>query len=145
MSYIKIYNKEEKIVFNKNKHLCSIYKYNYDSEIIYYFNLKETYSKFHSLFDCFYKDKYLEINLSLTSEYINYEIKYKNKDQKIREFETGRLSLKMGKKNWSKKTLLVDSENIEVELFDKNRSVIYKVKDDFFNNLLKLNKNDKRK
>ena len=51
MSIIKVYNKEGKILFNKNKFFCFIYKYEKGKETMFSINMNENPSKFHSLFE----------------------------------------------------------------------------------------------
>ena len=44
------------------------------------------------------------------------------------------------KKNWSKKSIKIENKNtFEVEQFDGAKSVIYKLKDEIIENLIKIN------
>lgn len=146
MDSIKIYNKENKILFHKNKLLCFIYKYEIENYIMYSINMSQSPSKFHSIFEYVGSNKYQDVRISITENCIDYEIKYKNFDLEIRENEKGRIPLLTKKKKWSKKTsILKDGDKISVETFDGSRSVVYKMKEELINKLLKTNKNGNRK
>jgi len=144
MNSVKIYNKTGKILFNKNKFFCFIYKYETGKETMYSINMNEKPSKFHSLFECITYLDDEEIRISLTEDCIDYEIKSIN--NKVELSEKGRIPLKTKKRNWSKKSIKLENENtLEVETFDGAKSVVYKLKDEIIENLIKINNGKKRK
>jgi hypothetical protein len=144
MNSVKIYNKTGKILFNKNKFFCFIYKYETGKETMYSINMNEKPSKFHSLFEYITYSQDEEIRISLTQDCIDYEIKSVN--NKVKLSEKGRIPLKLKKKNWSKKSIKLENENtLEVETFDGYKSVICKLKDEVIENLIKINNGNKRK
>jgi hypothetical protein len=138
MSIIKVYNKEGKILFNKNKFFCFIYKYEKGKETMFSINMNETPSKFHSLFEYIISLDKEEIRVSLTEECVDYEIK--TFFGETEEVEKGRIPLKKHKKNWSKKSIKLENNNtFEVENFDGNKSLVFKLKDEIIENLIKIN------
>lgn len=144
MSIIKVYNKEGKILFNKNKFFCFIYKYEIGKETMFSINMNENPSKFHSLFDYVIYLENEEIRLSLTEDCLEYEIK--NVCGGLEEVEKGRIPLKNKKRNWSKKSIKLDNENtLGIENFDGNKSVVYKIKDEIIQKLIKINDGKSRK
>ena len=144
MSIIKVYNKEGKILFNKNKFFCFIYKYEIGKETMFSINMNENPSKFHSLFDYVIYLENEEIRLSLTEDCLEYEIK--NVCEGLEEVEKGRIPLKNKKRNWSKKSIKLDNENtLGIESFDGNKSVVYKIKDEIIQKLIKINDGKSRK
>lgn len=144
MSIIKVYNKEGKILFNKNKFFCFIYKYEIGKETMFSINMNENPSKFHSLFDYVIYLENEEIRLSLTEDCLEYEIK--NVCEGIEEVDKGRIPLKNKKRNWSKKSIKLDNENtLGIENFDGNKSVVYKIKDEIIQKLIKINDGKSRK
>jgi hypothetical protein len=144
MNSVKIYNKTGKILFNKNKFFCFIYKYETRKETVYSINMNEKPSKFHSLFECITYSQDEEIRISLTQDCVDYEIK--SVKNKVQLSEKGRIPLRLKKKNWSKKSIKLENENtLEIETFDGARSVVYKLKDEIIENLIKINDGKKRK
>ena len=144
MSIIKVYNKEGKILFNKNKFFCFIYKYETGKETMFSINMNENPSKFHSLFEYIVYLKNEEIRVSLTEDCVDYEIKLIDGDTE--EIEKGRIPLKNKKRNWSKKSIKVENKDtLEVESFNGNKSVVYKLKDEIIENLIKINNGKNRR
>jgi len=144
MSIIKVYNKEGKILFNKNKFFCFIYKYETGKETMFSINMNENPSKFHSLFEYIVYLKNEEIRVSLTENCVDYEIKLIDGDTE--EIEKGRIPLKNKKRNWSKKSIKVENKDtLEVESFNGNKSVVYKLKDEIIENLIKINNGKNRR
>lgn len=144
MSIIKVYNKEGKILFNKNKFFCFIYKYETGKETMFSINMNENPSKFHSLFEYIVYLKNEEIRVSLTEDCVDYEIKLI--DGGAEEIEKGRIPLKNKKRNWSKKSIKVDNtDTLEVESFNGNKSVVYKLKDEIIENLIKISNGKNRR
>jgi hypothetical protein len=144
MSIIKVYNKEGKILFNKNKFFCFIYKYEKGKETMFSINMNENPSKFHSLFEYIIYLDNEEIRVSLTEDCVDYEIKIV--DGVTEEIEKGRIPLKNRKRNWSKKTIKSENnDTLEIESFDGNKSVIYKLKDEIIENLIKINNGKNRR
>lgn len=144
MNSVKIYNKTGKILFNKNKFFCFIYKYETRKETVYSINMNEKPSKFHSLFECITYSQDEEIRISLTQDCIDYEIKSVN--DKVQLSEKGRIPLRLKKKNWSKKSIKLENENtLEIETFDGARSVVCKLKDEVIENLIKISDGKRKK
>jgi len=144
MSIIKVYNKEGKILFNKNKFFCFIYKYEKGKETMFSINMNENTSKFHSLFEYIIYLDNEEIRVSLTEDCVDYEIKIV--DGVTEEIEKGRIPLKNKKRKWSKKTIKSENnDTLEIESFDGNKSVIYKLKDEIIENLIKINNGKNRR
>lgn len=144
MGIIKVYNKEGKILFNKNNFFCFIYKYEKGKETIFSINTNENPSKFHSLFEYIVYTENEEIILSLTEDCVDY--KFKSLDGDLEEIERGRIPLKNGKKNWSKKSIKSENKDtLEVETFNGNKSLVYKLKDEIIENLIKINNGKNRR
>lgn len=137
MCRIKIYDVNDKILFNKNKLFCFVYKYEKDSEILYSFNVSDKPSKYHSIFEYIENKKEGYIRVSITTDYLEYETNLNDEQEK------GRVPLKNKKRNWSKKTITLDDNKLEIENFDGNRSIVYKLKEEFFNKLINI-KNGKQ-
>lgn len=133
MGFIKIYNKEGKVLFNKNKLFCFIYKYETERETMYSINLSENPSKFHSLFECIVTCEEEKIRVSLAQDCVDYEIDCSQYNEK------GRIPLNNKKRLWSKKSIKSkDNSFIEVESFDGNKSVVYKLKEEIFQKLINI-------
>jgi len=133
MAFIKIYNKEGKVLFNKNKLFCFIYKYETEIETMYSINLSENPSKFHSLFECITTCKEEKIRISLTQDCLEYEVDC------LEYTENGRIPLKSKKRLWSKKKIKSEDNNfIEIESFNGNKSVVFKLKDEIFQKLIDI-------
>lgn len=144
MNSVKIYNKTGKILFNKNKFFCFIYKYETGKETMYSINMNENPSKFHSLFEYITQSQDEEIRISITQDCIDYEIKSLKSNVEI--LEKGRIPLKPKKRNWSKKSIKLENANtVEIETFDGGRSVVYKLKDEVIENLIKISNGKQRK
>ena len=137
MNSIKIYNKQDKILFNKNKFFCFIYKYEKDIILMYSINMNENRSKFHSIFECIITKKDEDIILSMSQDRIEYEIKTTRGE--IQEIEKGRVPFKDKKKKWSNKSIKSgDVKLLEIDNFDGVQNLIYKVNDEFLNKLIKI-------
>lgn len=133
MGFIKIYNQEGKVLFNKNKLFCFIYKYETEREIMYSVNLSENPSKFHSLFETIVSCEKEKIRISLTQDCIDYELECEEYTEK------GRIPLKSKKRLWSKKKIKSDGgDSIEIETFGGGKSVVFKLKDEIFEKLINI-------
>jgi len=133
MAFIKIYNKEGKVLFNKNKLFCFIYKYENEIETTYSINLSDNPSKFHSIFECIVSCQEEKKRISLTQDCLEYEVECSE------YVEKGRIPLRSNKRLWSKKKIKSeDNRFIEVESFDGNKSVVFKLKDEIFQKLINI-------
>jgi hypothetical protein len=136
MNSFRIYDKDNRIVFNKYNNLYYIYKYEKVKTMTFIISPHKENTKYQSVFDYVEKSENYKLRFSFTKHYIEYEINRITKDGS-REFEKGRIPSDLRKKEWSKKTLTTsDGGVIGVEDFNKDRSLIFKIKEEFINNLI---------
>jgi len=140
MNSLRVYDKDNRIVFNKYSNLYYIYKYEKGKTMTFIISPYKEKAKYQSIFDYIERGENYKLNFSFTMHYIEYEINMITKDGS-KEIEKGRIPSDLRKKEWSKKTLTTsDGSVIGVEDFNKDRSLIFKIKEDFINNLI-TNKN----
>ena len=133
MKSVKIYDKDNRIVFYKNSDLYFIYKYEKGKEVTY--AVSSVKHKFFSMFDYSEIMENYELTFSVSSTHLQYEIN-RITEYGSKEKEVGRVPFDNRKKEWSKKTLTTKTGDvIGVEDFDGNRSVIYKIKEEIINKL----------
>lgn len=135
MKSLKIYDRDNKVIFYKNNDMYFVYKYEKGKEIKYIFS-KTRKTKFQSVFDYIEKGENYKLNFSLTSNHLEYEI-IKLTECGSTETEKGRIPIDSRKKEWSKKILkTTNGDIIGIEDFNDNRSVIYKVKEEIINKII---------
>lgn len=133
MDFIKVYNQDGKVLFNKNKLFCFIYKYENETEIMYSVNLSNNPSKFHSIFECVKVCKKEKIRISLTKNCLEYQLDCSEYT------ENGRIPLNDKKKLWSKKKIKSEyNDFIEIENFNGNKSIVFKLKDEIFQKIINI-------
>ncbi len=137
MNSIRVYDRQDRIIFIKNSHLYFIYKYEKGKEIVCTLSAQGAKAKYQSVFD--YKEKSDEyvLSFSISANHLEYQI-INNNNSELKEVETGRIPIDKKKKEWFKKTITNnDGETIGIENFDGSRSVIYKLNNEFINKLIK--------
>jgi len=136
MNSYKIYDKCDRIIFNKHNKLYYIYKYENGKTITFIINPHKEKTKYQSVFDYVEKCDDYKLSFSFTMYYIEYEIKRTTDDGSL-DMEKGRIPMDLRKKEWSKKTLTTkDGSLIGVEDFNTDRSLIFKIKEEFINNII---------
>lgn len=137
MSSIRVYDIKNRVIFAKNNHLYFIYKYEEGKEIIFVLSKQNDKAKYQSMFD--YKEvteKY-SLSFSLTANHLEYQI-ISARENGSKEVEHGRIPMSSKKKEWFKRTLFTtNGEIIGIENFNGNRSIIYKLNNDFINKIIK--------
>lgn len=136
MNACKVYDKDNRVIFNKNNNFYYIYKYEKGKTITFIISPHKENTKYKSVFDYIEKEDNYKLSLSFTMHYVEYEIN-RVSDSGSKEVEKGRIPMDLRKKEWSKKILTTaDGSIIGVEDFDKDRSLIFKIKEEFINNLI---------
>lgn len=136
MNALKVYDKDNRLVFYKNNALYRIYKYEKEKTITFIICPSASKKKYQSVFDYIENGKDYKLNFSFTMHYIEYEIN-KTTNDGSKEIEKGRIPMDLRKKEWSRKTLTTkDGYTIGVEDFNMERSLIFKIKEEFINNLI---------
>ena len=136
MKQFKVYDKNNRIIFNKNNKFYFIYKYEEGKEIRLTFSNLANKTKYHSILDYKESTKEQTLTFSISENHVEYQI-VKNIEQNSKEIDNGRIPFSSSKKEWSKKTLMLPGgEMIGVEEFNGERSVIYKIKEDILNKLI---------
>jgi hypothetical protein len=136
MNAWKIYDKDNRIIFYKHNNLYYIYKYEKGKTITFIISPHKEKTKYQSVFDYIEKGDNYKLNFSFTMHYIEYEINT-TKNDGSKETEKGRVPIDLRKKEWSKKILTTkDGSTIGVENFNTERSLIFKIKEEFINNLI---------